>query len=178
MPNNFLKLPKELRDLVYHELWLATPDAGTSLLTNHCLDLDAEYRHMPPHRPVTHDGLSVTVPYSHRGLPLWLLTSKKMMEEGVEAFNRVGRIYISSSARFFGCDEDDENYDENADRLSWYNPEAFPKLLPPDKWRRLFLFFDWPQHPFFPAPRRPLIDWDPLTCHIVKISSRTSARVR
>lgn len=47
-----------------------------------------------------------------------------------------------------------------AERKSWYKPGAFSSLLTPDRWRRLFLFFEWPQHQFDPAQRRPLVDWD------------------
>jgi hypothetical protein len=152
-----ISLPKELLRLVLEELWLATPDAGTNLLplANHSLDLFAEAKHRPPPW-----GPTKEIPPPANGLPLWLLTSKMMMEEGVAAFNGIGRMYMSTPQLFFGCDEDDKEYDEAARRISWYNPETFPSLLSPDKWRRLFLFFEWPHHYFDPTQRRPLVDWD------------------
>lgn len=92
--------------MIFEELWLATPDAGTSLLpsANHSLDLFAEAKHRPaPWGPTSE------IPPPSQGLPLRSLTSKTVMREGVAAFNRVGRVYMSTPQLFFGCDEDDKD---------------------------------------------------------------------
>jgi len=157
MDDTIITLPEELWCMIFEELWLATPDAGTNLLpsANHSLDLFAEAKHRPPPW-----GPTMEIPPPAHGLPLWLLTSKTVMRKGVAAFNRIGRVYMSTPQPFFGCDEDDKKYDETAERKSWYNPGAFSSILKPEKWRRLFLFFDWPQYQIDPAQRRPLVDWD------------------
>ena len=69
----FMDLPRELRDLVYDEVWKNTPHikapyldfgAGTTVRYDHLLE---ENHHL-------------------EGLPTWLLTSKQMCEEGLAQF--------------------------------------------------------------------------------------------
>jgi hypothetical protein len=65
---SFMNLPQELRDMVYHELWQQTPSVRIERSDSNLNLIYLLYGH--------HWG-GTTV-----GLPLWLLTSKAILEQG------------------------------------------------------------------------------------------------
>ncbi|OAL06640.1 hypothetical protein IQ06DRAFT_2203 [Phaeosphaeriaceae sp. SRC1lsM3a] len=82
-------LPRELRDLVYHQLWQNTPRLFLQTpfrLLYRPLDRDSycSFNHMAR----SHDGRLIQV--DTHGLPLWLLTSKAMLSEGLSQLFRHG----------------------------------------------------------------------------------------
>jgi hypothetical protein len=69
----FMNLPQEIRDMIYHEIWLNIPAAMRSR------KYDEDIR-------VQYDGMRDTIPAI--GLPSWLLTSKAILEQGMAQFKR------------------------------------------------------------------------------------------
>lgn len=69
-----LTLPREIRDLIYHELWLHAPDIRLHD-QSHCRPIEMTYE------------LDFCGPI--QGLPEWLLTSKVILQEGLEQLYRV-----------------------------------------------------------------------------------------
>ena len=77
MPS-FATLPRELRDEIYHLVWLATPSIALLSPANSGILVTARYNSTPaPSR-------------STSALPAWLLTSRQVKVEGTEAFIRHG----------------------------------------------------------------------------------------
>lgn len=92
MSNNFLSLPRELRDCVYHELWEFTP-----------------YIHITPcQKVVSNRGMTRVRAWYRRadncstpqGLPSWLRTSKQILAEATEEFELKGIWIFGIGARY------------------------------------------------------------------------------
>ncbi|KAF2255349.1 hypothetical protein BU26DRAFT_154261 [Trematosphaeria pertusa] len=80
----FFQLPREIRDMVYHELWKQTPaiDVRGSLVT-------AFYR-----ISTNEGGDNVSLETPATKLPLGLLACKSMLKESLEQFRRNGLWYV------------------------------------------------------------------------------------
>ena len=76
MPTNFLLLPRELRDRVYHALWAHTPGINVhgDKLKGHIAAWQDSYAQR-------NNALSDLAP-----TPLWLLTCKQILKEAVQEF--------------------------------------------------------------------------------------------
>lgn len=139
MPTRFTELPRELRDLVYHHLWQSKPR----------LDFEgrredifyAKYTPQPvarrsdQHRDRDERSLPT-------GLPQWLRTSKMILEEGLEAFNRNAEIVLCSKYVPDEFESEDSDSDESG-VWDWevrrYGTGKFPALLHPARSRNLFI---------------------------------------
>jgi hypothetical protein len=93
--SRFLALPQELKDMIYHQLWLLTPniiiraDAGPP-------SMPVPYSPLPP--PAYHP-LIVQVRYGGApedagpyALPIWLLTNKEVLASGLEKLHENVRL--------------------------------------------------------------------------------------
>jgi len=158
MPRHFLDLPREIRDRVYHELWSGNSDINLSP-SNYCLEIFSEFHPEPPHWLNTYLDPPQQF-HSTSGLPNWLLTSKAILEEAMEVFDRFGRVYVGTGAKYLSHSKYDRTFDSRGWEESQYNTATFPALLPPFSCRRLFLQFLVPDHVPAPTAYLPLIYWD------------------
>ena len=88
----FFSLPRELRDQIYHHVWLATP---TIKPYNHLVSLTtwSRYNSSGSLRETLPDGPHITSSASP-GLPTWLLTNRAIFSEGCEQFHRLGHTFV------------------------------------------------------------------------------------
>lgn len=101
MLTGFYHLPHELRNEVYHYLWMDTPatdliwGGGNKLFALYTVNPSKEHALEEFHKD-THPALSIGN-YAV-GLPLWLRSSKTIMIEGLEKFNSVGKLFFNTTA--------------------------------------------------------------------------------
>ncbi|KAH5522498.1 hypothetical protein HBI65_207080 [Parastagonospora nodorum] len=98
--------------------------------------------------------------HSTPGLPKWLLTSKAILHEAVEVFDRFGRVYVGTGAKYLSYSKYDKTFDARGREESQYDIATFPALLPPFSRHRLFIQFLVPDHVPAPTGYLPLIYWD------------------
>jgi hypothetical protein len=158
MPRHFLDLPREIRDRVYHELWSSNSEINISP-SNYCLEIFSKFHPEPPHLLNTYPDPPQQF-HSTSGLPKWLLTSNSILHEGVEVFDRFGRVYVGTGAKYLSYSKYDETFDARGREESQYDIATFPALLPPFPRRRLFTQFLVPDHVPAPTGYLPLIYWD------------------
>ncbi|KAF1845618.1 uncharacterized protein K460DRAFT_355415 [Cucurbitaria berberidis CBS 394.84] len=102
--STFLKLPRELRDMVYHHLWKATP-----VLKAKCRQISYYALEFPNATQETAKIFRFTVSYDggdeydqHRltreNLPQWLCANKAILEEGLEQLRAHGTWRMSFSS--------------------------------------------------------------------------------
>lgn len=129
-----------MRDIIYDYTWLANPvpDLSHEDSRQHiyalyfCVPLPNLY----------HWSISTEEAHCTRGLPRWLLTSNKILDEGLKFFDRRGTMYIGSSGLCLSHNGCDPKYvAEDDQRESWYNRDAFCPLLPPFQSPRLCIHF-------------------------------------
>ncbi|KAH7072857.1 hypothetical protein BKA63DRAFT_554505 [Paraphoma chrysanthemicola] len=73
--SHFFDLPPELRDMVYHWLWKSTPDI--------VLSVGRKSHTLRPSGNLTRLTYGVHKGAQSRGLPVWLLTNKSILAEGL-----------------------------------------------------------------------------------------------
>ncbi|KAF1914823.1 hypothetical protein BDU57DRAFT_540699 [Ampelomyces quisqualis] len=86
IPFDFFGLGRELRNQIYHETWLSTPNLELYRRSDSEPRIRANYT-------VTNAYEAVRETHS-RGLPAWLLTNKAMMAEGLEQFCCHGTVSL------------------------------------------------------------------------------------
>jgi hypothetical protein len=122
MPTSFFDLPRELRDQVYDLAWQDNNDIRFSAKAGG-IEVEATYPR----------GMSLD-PKSAQGLPLWLLTNKATLKEGLEQFQREGSLHHLSSALETQLGDSFYTY-----KPAGYDSTAFSTLLSPLNVRELRL---------------------------------------
>ncbi|KAF1914822.1 hypothetical protein BDU57DRAFT_531238 [Ampelomyces quisqualis] len=164
MATNTLDLPAELRDMVYDYLWLSSP--LIDLRPGAGLEIYADYLCKSAHHHEDDNDPDTTrhpLPLLS-GLPLWLLTSKTILQEGLKVFCRNGQVHLSTAEKFASEEDDDDDDDDNTPPppKSWYNRQLFSPLLSPYSCRNLSIEPAWAVN-VAPdvAGRLPFIMWEP-----------------
>jgi hypothetical protein len=89
LPAGFSKLPRELRDMIYHELWKLTPRIEVFGPPPLASGIKVRKRHAMYYDDDKHGSTDVW-DHSHQTLPSWLRVNTQTLGEGMEQFRSKG----------------------------------------------------------------------------------------
>jgi len=123
MATSFLDLPRELRDEIYHWAWMGTPvielgDTNRKWVAWYNCGAPLDTSSLPT--AFEEEGQHKTEAKSTK-MPQWLLTCKRMYEEGTATFLRGGTVYL----------------DARMDPGRFYRPPRVSKALSPLAFREI-----------------------------------------